>query len=72
MPVTLEEFNERILRPTVLRGIRSGQFDGVLLDPDVLGALSGDPEIEKAVLERIKIIAYQQLASSGTSSEVPE
>lgn len=51
--LTLKDFSEQILKPSVLHAIKSGRMDDVLLDPDVLDSIKDDPEMLAAICERI-------------------
>ena len=58
--VTLDDFNKQIVRPSVLSGIKSGQFDVVLNNFEertkCICVYSGDIEILTAIIERVNIL----------------
>ena len=58
-PITLDEFNERIVRPMVLSGIAKGTDDNVIgemLELYSNGEVHWDDEILRAMLKRVPII----------------
>lgn len=55
--MTLKEFSDNIIRPSVIAGIESGRFDAILLDSDILEIIGhyGDLlEAFKARMEKLK------------------
>ena len=55
--LTLDDFAQQILRPSLLQSIKAGAVDNALGDPDVLEILAEDKELAAAAVARIKLIA---------------
>lgn len=53
--LTLEEYNEQVLKPSVLAHIKNGSLDVALMLPENYEVIT-DKEILKAIEERLKII----------------
>ncbi len=53
---TLNDYAERVLRPSVLQNIRCGRCDSVICDPDVLQIASNDDELWQAICDRAKAV----------------
>lgn len=51
--LTLKDFSERILKPNLVQGIRSGRLDATFADPYCLIIMICDIELRKALLERL-------------------
>lgn len=57
--MTLQDFADQILRPSVLQAIKAGKVDSALCDPDVLDIISDDDEMLKAAMDRIRTILHE-------------
>ncbi len=58
--MTLNDFNEQILRPSVLNGIKKGTFDIVISNVEerskCISLYSNDMEIVTAIVERYRFL----------------
>lgn len=63
--LTLEEFNDRILRPRTLAGIKAGDFDGVLHHLLFETEIEWDDETLRALVNRARVVT-----KSGTDGAV--
>lgn len=54
--MTLKDFAERIMRPSILHAITSGSLDDVLLDPDCMRIIADDPDMLAAFVKRIPVL----------------
>lgn len=50
----LKDFNELILRPSILRSIEAGLLDNAIQDADCQAIINADPELKKVVNERME------------------
>lgn len=54
--MTLDEFNERIMKPSLIKAIKEGSLDNALADADCMDIIMADPELKNAAVIRIKEI----------------
>ncbi len=52
----LEDFNREILAPMLLRQIESGRLDHAIQSDDCQDIIESNPELKKAVEQRLKVI----------------
>jgi hypothetical protein len=53
--LTLKEFSDKIVKPSVIDAIKSGLLDTVLLsDPHCFEIIIADPDTRKALFERME------------------
>lgn len=55
--MTLNDFNERILRPSVIRAIESGRLDDIILEQDCFEIIVKDEALLEAARKRINAIS---------------
>lgn len=62
-PLTLENFNNRIIRPMAIEGIKSGKFDIVLNSArerdKCIQVYSSDLQIIFAIVDRLRVLGYE-------------
>lgn len=58
--MTLDDFNKRIMRPTLIRAIESGKMDEIILEQDCFEIIVKDKELLKAAATRIMAIRNAQ------------
>lgn len=52
--MTLEEFSQKIIKPTLIKDIRQGRLDNALLDIDCLEIILKDAELIEAYKYRME------------------
>ncbi len=53
--LTLEEFNTRVIKPTILRSIKDGRLDAAILNDDYCFVIiMSDPDMRMALLSRVE------------------
>lgn len=55
--MTLQDFAEKVLTPTVLMAVERGQCDKVIFDPELDEFYDADSGIMSAIIERRKALA---------------
>lgn len=54
--MTLDDFNERVLKPTILNAIKIGNLDNTIQSEDCQDIINDDPELREAVDKRMEVI----------------
>lgn len=52
--MTLEEFNQKIIKPTLIKAIEQGRLDNAIFDPDCLEIILEDDDLIAAYKYRME------------------
>jgi hypothetical protein len=54
--MTLREFTNKIIKPSILKGLKAGALDGTFIDPVCLVIMIQDDELREALVDRLKVL----------------
>ena len=54
--MTLREFSEKIMKPSILQSLKAGALDGTFIDPICLIIMIQDDELREALVDRLKVL----------------
>ena len=59
--MTLNDFNNQVLRPMVLSQIKNGRLDHAIQSDDCQDIIENDPELKTAVNQRLYVLQMQRI-----------